>query len=154
MAEQPITRPLVDPSFARGAQLGSDTVVIDLTGPEPVVETRPPLVVDLRERVARRHRDGRWGLVLLLVVLNVADVATTHLVLANGGVEGNPLMASVVAEGWAGPLFMKLAVCAGIAAMVGCCPPSSGLVRRGLTAVTGVYAAIVAWNLAVLLALV
>ena len=155
MAEMPMrpTPTAVDPRFARGAQLDDDAVVIDLTGPEPVVERRP-LVVDLRERVAARQRDGRWGLVLMLAALNVLDVLTTHLVLANGGTEGNPLMASVVAEGWAGPLALKLVVCAGIAWIVGCCPPSSSLVRRGLTAVTGVYAAIVTWNLAVLLALV
>jgi hypothetical protein len=143
---------LVDPSFSRGAQLDGDTIVIDLTGPEPVVTDRS-LLIDLRDRVDGRVRDGRWGLILMLAALQVLDVFTTHLVLANGGVEGNPIMASIVADGWAGALGLKLGACAFVAAIVACCPERSGLVRRGLTAVTGVYVAIVAWNLAVLLAL-
>jgi len=53
--ESMIPPKLVDPAFARGAQLDDDTVVIDLTGPEPVVEHRAPLVVDLRERVSQRR---------------------------------------------------------------------------------------------------
>jgi len=152
--ESMIPPKLVDPAFARGAQLDDDTVVIDLTGPEPVVEHRAPLVVDLRERVSQRTRDGRWTLVLLLVLLNVADVVSTHLVLGNGGTEGNPIMSSIVNDGWVGTLAVKLAVCGWIALIVARCPPSSGLVTKGLTIVTGLYGAIVAWNLAVLLALI
>lgn len=141
----------VDPSIARGAQLDDEAVVIDLTGPEPVVERRP-LLVDLRERVDRRERDGRWALVLLLALLNVADVVTTHLVLAHGGAEGNPLMTALVSDGWVGPLLLKLVVCAWIACIVARCPGRSRLVTRGLTAVTGVYTAIIFWNVAVLMA--
>jgi hypothetical protein len=155
MPEQPISPSnLVDPAFARGAQLGDHEVVIDLTGPEPVVETRPPLVIDVRERVARRHRDGRFALVLLLALLNVADVFTTHLVLGGGGAEGNPIMSSLVADGWIGPLAVKLSVCAFIAVIVAQCPKRSSLVVTGLTVVTGIYFAIITWNLAVLLALI
>jgi hypothetical protein len=155
MPEQPISPTnLVDPAFARGAQLDDDAVVIDLTGPEPVVETRAPLVIDLRERVTRRPRDGRFALVLLLAMLNVADVITTHLVLGSGGVEGNPIMASLVSDGWVGPLAVKLSTCAFIAVIVAQCPTRSSLVTAGLTVVTGIYFAIIAWNLAVLLALI
>jgi hypothetical protein len=147
----PTERP-VDPTFTRGAQLDDDIVVIDLTGAEPVV-TRRSALVDLREAVDGRVRDGRWGLLLLLAALQVLDVFTTHLVLANGGAEGNPIMQSIVSEGWGGPLVIKLAAIAFIAAIVAVCPERSLLVRRGLTAVTGIYVAIVTWNLAVLLAL-
>jgi hypothetical protein len=162
MADLPITPPRpVDPMIARGAQLDADTVVIDLTGPAPVVTTRDRLpalatVVDLRDRVGEkvstRTRDGRWALVLLLVALNVADVVTTKLVLAAGGTEGNPLMASVVTDGWAGPLGMKLLVCAAIAACVARCPRESKMVPTALTVVTGIYVAIIGWNLAILTA--
>lgn len=147
----PAQRPF-DPQVDRGARLDDDGVLIDLTGPEPVVTDRS-LLIDLRERVDGRVRDGRWGLLAILAVLQVLDVATTHQVLASGGIEGNPLMAPVVEGGWLAPLGMKLAVCTAIAAIVACCPSSSSLVRRGLTAVTGIYVAIVAWNLAILAAL-
>src|SRR5690349_16792696 len=90
----PTERP-IDPTLMRGAQLDDDVVVIDLTGAEPVV-TRRSALVDLREAVDRRVRDGRWGLVLILAALQVLDVFTTHLVLANGGAEGNPIMQSIV----------------------------------------------------------
>jgi hypothetical protein len=143
----------VDPTFARGAQLSSDTTVIDLTGPEPVV-TQRPLLVDLRDKVDSRVRDGRWSLLILLAALQVLDVLTTHLVLANGGVEGNPIMQSIVSEGWGGALAIKLAAIGLIAAIVARCPERSPLVSRGLVAVTGIYVAIVTWNVAVLLALV
>jgi len=140
----------VDPSLARGAQLDDDTVVIDLTGPEPAVEHRP--VIDLRERVGKRVRDGRWALVGLLALLNVLDVVTTHLVLGSGGTEGNPIMASLVSEGWVGPLTLKLAACMVVAVIVARCPARSTFATRALVVVTGVYAAIITWNLAILLA--
>jgi hypothetical protein len=150
MPKRPTDR-LVDPSFARGAQLDGDTIVIDLTGPEPVVIDRSVLI-DLRERVDGRVRDGRWGLVLILAALQVLDVFTTHAVLAQGGIEGNPIMASVVSEGWGAPLLLKMAVIAWIVCIVARCPERSAFVSRALTVVTGIYAAIVTWNVAVLLA--
>lgn len=148
----PTERP-IDPTLTRGAQLDDDIVVIDLTGAEPVVTHRSTLV-DLREAVDGRIRDGRWGLLVILAALQVLDVFTTHLVLGNGGAEGNPIMASIVSDGWGGTLIVKLVAIALLAAIVDRCPADSVLVTRGLTAVTGIYAAIVAWNLAVLLALI
>lgn len=165
MAERPITgtpapeldevdgptRIEIDVEALRRVPAGTHPV-IDLTGPEPQVTYRPGVLGDLQAAVDGRTRDGRWGLVLLLAVLQVVDVATTHLVLGVGGVEGNPLMTTLVSGGWAGPLVLKLAAVGLIACLVGRCSPTSALVPRALTAVVGVYTAIVMWNTAIYLA--
>lgn len=95
----------------------------------------------------------RWWLVGLLVVLNALDVVTTHLVLENGGVEGNPIMKPVVDELWHGALVKAL--CLGVvASLLARCPKDSRRADCVLVGVCGWYLAVVLWNVTVVARLV
>jgi hypothetical protein len=95
----------------------------------------------------------RWWLVALLVVLNALDVVTTHLVLENGGVEGNPIMKPLVDELWHGALVK--AVCLGIvASLLARCPKDSRRADCVLGGVCGWYLLVVLWNASVIARLV
>jgi hypothetical protein len=87
-------------------------------------------------------------LVVLLGLLNLADVLTTKAVLDRGGVEGNPLMRPLV-EGMWGAALVKLVLLVLIGLLVHRCPRSTRLLQ-GLTVVVGWYALVVAWNFAVI----
>ncbi len=95
----------------------------------------------------------RWWLVALLVVLNALDVLTTHLVLENGGVEGNPIMKPVVDELWHGALVKAL--CLGVvASLLTRCPKDSRRADCVLAGVCGWYLLVVLWNATVIARLV
>ena len=103
---------------------------------------------------AAQFRDGavpvrRLWIAAAIVVLNLADVLLTRAVLANGGVEANPLMDELM-QGLAAPLGLKavIAGCAGILLLL--CPPQAKLGERAAVAVVALYAVIVVWNSAVL----
>lgn len=95
----------------------------------------------------------RWWLVAVLVVLNALDVVTTHLVLENGGVEGNPIMKPVVDELWHGALIKALCL-AVIASLLVRCPKGSRRADCTLAAVCGWYLFVVVWNVTVIARLV
>jgi hypothetical protein len=112
--------------------------VLSAVHPEIAVVTAP------RVRWWRQTR----LLVLLLGVLNIADLVTTRLVLDRGGSEGNPVMAPLVEGMWAAAL-LKLGCVALIAVLAQRCL-GSVRVRWGLLIVCSWYAAVVSWNLVVL----
>jgi hypothetical protein len=87
-------------------------------------------------------------LVAALAVLNGADLVTTRVVLDRGGDEGNPVMRPFVEGVW-GAAALKFGCLALIALLARRCL-GSVRVRRGLVLVVGWYAAVVAWNLGVL----
>lgn len=91
----------------------------------------------------------RLWLAAAVVVLNVVDVVLTRAVLHHGGVEANPVMQGLMG-GFAAPLGLKMVV-AGIAGiLLLLCPPGARLAERAMTAVVGLYSAIVVWNAVVL----
>lgn len=90
----------------------------------------------------------RAVLAVSLVVLNLLDVVLTRAVLDRGGVEANPLMRDLM-TGMAAPLGLKALVAGTAALLLVCCPLEARLGERAAVMVTGLYVAIVAWNLAV-----
>jgi hypothetical protein len=90
----------------------------------------------------------RLGLAAALVVLNLADVLTTRVVLASGGIEANPLMVGLM-QGLAAPLLLKTAVAGVAGLLLLCCPPASRRSERATATVVGIYLAVVVWNLGV-----
>lgn len=91
-------------------------------------------------------------LAILLLLLNVADVWTTHVILSNGGVEGNPLMAPLFENyGFIGPLLLKTAVSVTILALA--VRVESRRATLWIGSIVAAYIAVVAWNLSNLLIL-
>lgn len=86
-----------------------------------------------------------FHLAICLLVLNVVDVYTTHMVLGRGGVEANPLMRVVFDQGTAAALAVKLVVCMTIATLAYF--SVSPFVTRILVAMVLAYALIVSWNI-------
>jgi hypothetical protein len=76
-------------------------------------------------------------MMLLLWLLNAADVLTTRLVIEGGGVETNPLVASFAGSTWQLTL-VKVAV---LGAFTLLRPPP-----LYVTVLCGVYTGVVAWN--------
>ncbi len=94
----------------------------------------------------------RWHFVVALVVLNGADLLTTHFVLANGGQETNPLMAPII-DGWLVPVVAKCLALMAVALCVAARPAKSRLVDWALVITTGWYGGVVAWNTVVIVLL-
>ena len=109
------------------------------------VETRDAAILPRRSQLVG---DQRLILFIALVVLNIADVITTALVLADGGVETNPFIKPIVSNTMLLSL-LKAAVLALVGALLLRCRGSK-LAEVALTVTTGWYFAVVVWNLAVL----
>ncbi len=121
----------------RPSDLRADDVVIDLRDGQPTVTVVP----DVEEVLARR-----WFLLIILGALNILDLVSTKLVLQAGGAEANPIMAPIIHHPFA-PGLVKAAGFALVALVLQACPPRSAIVDRALVTVTGVYTAVVGWNL-------
>lgn len=108
--------------------------------------------IDLRDDMAlveyRRAIDSRWSVLALLVVLNALDVVTTVAVLADGGIENNPLMRPLVDGVWPA-VVVKAAVLVSIGWLLARCHDSRKI-EVMLVCATGWYLAVVSWNLAIL----
>jgi len=121
----------------RPADLRADDVLIDLRDGQPTVEVlREP------EQVLAR----RWFLLAILGALNLLDLVTTKLVLSAGGAEANPIMAPIIHHPFA-PALVKTGGFVLVALVLKACPVRSKIVDRSLIAVTGLYLAVVSWNL-------
>jgi len=93
---------------------------------------------------------SRWVLLVSLALLNVLDLITTKAVLAAGGTEANPVMASIIHDPIA-PILVKTAGVLVVTLVVNSCPADSRLVNRALSLAVVTYAFIVSWNLVNLL---
>lgn len=82
-----------------------------------------------------------------LIVLNGADVVTTHLLLAHGAQEANPLSSVLLAS--SSLLWVKLAVLGALGVMVIRHPPRFG-VMAAVFVTLGMYATAVLSNLLIL----
>ncbi len=122
---------------SRPADLRADDVVIDLRDGQPRVE----VVAEAEQVLARR-----WFLLAILGALNFLDLVTTKLVLGAGGAEANPIMAPIIHHPFA-PALVKTGGFVLVAMVLKACPVRSKIVDRSLIAVTGLYLAIVSWNL-------
>ena len=96
----------------------------------------------------RDATEQRWLLFAALVVLNLADVITTALVLAAGGVETNPLIQPIV-DDIAVVALLKAAVLGVVGMLLVRCRDSR-VVDIALVLTTGWYLAVVGWNVTVL----
>ena len=121
----------------RPTDLRADDVVIDLRDGQPKVE----VLREAEEVLARR-----WFLLVILGALNLLDLVTTKMVLSAGGAEANPIMAPIIHHPFA-PALVKTAGFVLVAMVLKACPVRSKIVDRSLVAVTGLYLAIVSWNL-------
>lgn len=148
---------------ARGDDLVTDDLVIDLRdgaplvdlrgldGPRPDVVAAPlPELAPLDDPNRVPLIGSRWVLLLALALLNVLDLITTRAVLAAGGEEGNPVMAQIIHDPIA-PVLVKTAGVLVVALVVNACPPDSKIVNRALACSVLAYSAIVSWNLVNLL---
>lgn len=99
--------------------------------------TRPPVPV------------YRWVLAASLVALNLADVLITKAILGAGGVEANPIMASLM-EHPTHPVVLKVTVSLVVGGLLLAAPPTSRLADRSVAAVVAAYVAILVWNVVVL----
>lgn len=91
----------------------------------------------------------RWSYVLALVILNAADLVTTHFVLAGGGQETNPLMAPII-DGWLVPVLAKAMALLAVALCVAAKPDKTRIVDWALVLCTGWYGGVVLWNMVVI----
>jgi hypothetical protein len=98
-------------------------------------------------RSTRSARSTTVTLVAILVGLNIADLLSTHLVLARGGIEGNPLVAPLISGLWAAAVLKGFVLV--IIAVLAMRTPSIRL-RIVLGAVDVWYLGVVAWNLLLL----
>jgi Domain of unknown function (DUF5658) len=121
----------------RPADLRADDVVIDLRDGQPKVA----VLKDVEQVLARR-----WFLLAILGALNLLDLISTKLVLSAGGAEANPVMAPIIHHPFA-PALVKTAGFVLVAMVLKACPTRSAIVDRALIGVTGLYMAIVSWNL-------
>ena len=92
--------------------------------------------------------EQRWQVFGVLVVLNVFDVFTTGLVLDKGGAERNPFIEPLI-DSLAQVTLLKLLILGLVATLLMRCRQSR-IADLALTAATGWYVAVVAWNVAVL----
>jgi len=112
----------------------------------------PTLLAHLRHYGGVSGSQSRLRLVTLLgigglVVLNGADVVTTHLLLAHGAVEANPLSSVLLAS--ASLLWVKLAILGALGVMVIRHRPRFG-VMAVVFVTLGMYATAVLSNLLIL----
>jgi hypothetical protein len=115
----------------------ADDLVIDLRDGQAKVTLLP----DAEQILARR-----WFLLAILGALNLLDLVTTRLVLNAGGQEANPIMAPIIHHPFA-PALVKTSGFVLVAMVLKACPTRSAIVDRALVGVTGLYLAIVGWNL-------
>lgn len=108
----------------------------------------PVRVVERLDRVQLRR--ARWAAVVLLALLNAADLLTTRAFLAAGVPEANPIAAALITTGWLG--FVKAGVILGLGLRVLHGRPTLPT-TCALYVVVGIYAAVVAVNLLTLGAL-
>ncbi len=97
------------------------------------------------DRFERVHSSRLWRLVLL-AVLNLADLATTAWFLRLGGQEGNPLLVPIVHVWWA-PVGAKTIIFILVARAVIRSPVRAHKVDRLLVLAVGYYLVVVVWNL-------
>lgn len=121
----------------RLTDLRAADVVIDLRDGQAMVAVLP----DAEQVLARR-----WFLLAILGALNLLDLVTTRLVLNAGGQEANPIMAPIIHHPFA-PALVKTGGFVLVAMVLKACPTRSAIVDRALVGVTGLYMAIVSWNL-------
>ncbi len=81
--------------------------------------------------------------IILVALLNVGDVITTHLVLARNGVEANPIASALLGHGSLAWVKLVLVVLAGFVALKA--PPRVGVLLLAWF-VAGVYATAVLSN--------
>ena len=117
---------------------GGEVVAIDLRDDMTLVEYAERAPVD----------DGRWRMLIALVVLNALDVITTAAVIGAGGTENNPLMRPLIEDVWPAVL-LKTAVLLLIAWLLHRCSDSRRIVVM-MACTTGWYLAVVSWNVTVL----
>lgn len=91
----------------------------------------------------------RWILAASLVLLNVADVVMTKAILARGGAEANPLVATFI-DHPASPLLVKGLLALGIGVLLVMSPIERRFVDWAVGGVVGVYSVVVCWNITVL----
>jgi len=126
---------------------------------QPVVvgeECGELVAIDLRDDMTlveyapagdRSVEDGRWNVLIALVLLNVLDVISTVAVLAAGGTESNPLMRPLIEGVWPAVL-LKTVVLVLVAWLLHRCSDSRRIaVMMACTA--GWYIAVVSWNVTV-----
>jgi len=85
---------------------------------------------------------------LAILVLNVADVATTHRILGLGGRELNPVAGWLLANGWL--VASKLSLVGVIALLVALAPPRRWI-GSALWLMAALYGSVVAFHLAQLI---
>jgi hypothetical protein len=91
---------------------------------------------------------AKWKLIALLVALNGIDLVLTRLLIQQGATEANPLMRPLVETMW-GWVLKTLVV--GAIAIALLTVELDDRLWRELQIVVGIYAAVITWNLAVLL---
>lgn len=104
-----------------------------------------PLVAVPFQMASDRRTQVRLTIGFAMVALNLFDLMLTKIVLANGGVETNPLMQGIVGSD-AAPWAVKALVPAAATAMLLFTPVHSRRGERLSAAVVGLYSAIVLWN--------
>jgi len=92
---------------------------------------------------------SRWCLAIALVVLNVLDVLMTKWILANGGEEANPIMASIIHDP-AAPLLIKVSMALLIGGLLMISPIERRFVDRATFAVVLIYTGVIGWNISVM----
>ena len=108
-----------------------------------------PVAAATASRLTPEDIRRRWFYVLALVVLNAADLVTTHFVLAGGGRETNPLMAPII-DGWLVPVLAKGMALMAVALCVAAKPDKTRVVDWALVICTGWYGGVVLWNMVVI----
>lgn len=124
----------------------SDELEIDLRDHQ----RRDGAVVVRTVESERQHRRARLIGVVLLVLLNVADLVSTDAFLDAGVEEGNPVGAFLLSRGWAG--WAKATLLLILGWRVTQSPPRIGT-TCALWFVVGVYAMAVTFNVMVLQAI-
>lgn len=104
-----------------------------------------PLVAVPFQFASDRRTQVRLTIGFAMVALNLFDLMLTKIVLANGGIETNPLMQGIVGSD-AAPWAVKALVPAAATAMLLFTPVHSRRGERLSAAVVGLYSAIVLWN--------
>ena len=104
-----------------------------------------PLVAVPFQVASDRRTQVRLTIGFAMVALNLFDLILTKIVLANGGIETNPLMQGIVGSD-AAPWAVKALVPAAATAMLLFTPVHSRRGERLSAAVVGLYSAIVIWN--------
>ena len=92
----------------------------------------------------------RWLLAISLLVLNVADVLMTKEIIARGGNEANPIVATFI-DHPASPLLVKGLLALAIGVLLVISPMERRFVDRAVAGVVGIYSVVICWNAWVLM---